>query len=74
MSEPPPGQKPRPEPGPGKYAGLGVQLVASILIFVWIGQWADRKLNTGGLLTVLGVFIGFGATMYSLMRSLKRDQ
>lgn len=73
MPEPSPGQKPRQEPGAGKYAGLGVQLVVSILLFVWIGQWADRKLGTGGLMTVLGVFIGFGATMYSLVRSLKRD-
>lgn len=73
MPEPSRGQEPRREPGPGRYAGLGIQLVVSILLFVWIGQWADRKLGTGGLLTVLGVFIGFGATMYSLFRSLKKD-
>jgi ATP synthase protein I len=55
-----------------RYAGLGVQLAASVLLFLWIGQWADRKLGTGGLLTILAVFLGFGGTMYWLVRSLNR--
>jgi ATP synthase protein I len=59
-------------PGGMRYAGLGVQLAASVLLFLWIGQWADRKLGTGGLLTVLAVFLGFGGTMYWLVRSLNR--
>jgi ATP synthase protein I len=59
-------------PGPMRYAGLGVQLAASVLLFAWIGQWADRKLGTGGLLTILAVFLGFGGTMYWLVRSLSR--
>jgi ATP synthase protein I len=59
-------------PGAIKYAGLGVQLAASVLVFVWVGQWADRKLGTGGLLTVVAAFLGFGGTMYWLVRSLTR--
>ncbi|HYF38729.1 MAG TPA: AtpZ/AtpI family protein [Gemmatimonadales bacterium] len=55
-----------------KYAGLGVQLAASLLIFVWVGQWADRQLETGGLLTVIFAFAGFGGTMYWLIRSLRQ--
>jgi hypothetical protein len=54
-----------------KYAGLGVQLAVSLLAFVWVGQWADRRLGTGGLLTVVGAFVGFGGTMYWLIRSLR---
>ena len=54
-----------------KYAGLGVQLAESILLFVWIGQWADRKFGTGGLLTIVAAFLGFGGTMYWLIRSLR---
>ena len=67
-----------PDPGPGKvpgamrYAGLGVQLAVSLLICVLIGQWADRKLGTGGIITVLAAFLGFGGTMYSLVRQLNR--
>ena len=64
-------------PDPGKrgtgmrYAGLGVQLAVSLLVFVWVGQWADRRFATGGLLTVLFAFVGFGGTMYWLIRSLR---
>ena len=54
-----------------RYAGLGVQMAVSLLVFVWIGQWADRRFETGGLLTVLSAFIGFGGTMYWLIRSLR---
>jgi len=59
-------------PGPMRYAGLGVQLAASVLLFVWVGQWADRKLGTGGLVTILAALLGFGGTMYWLIRSLTR--
>jgi F0F1-type ATP synthase assembly protein I len=56
-----------------RYAGLGLQLAVSLLILVWVGQWADRKLGTGGLLTILAALIGFGGTMFSIIRSLNRD-
>lgn len=55
-----------------RYAGLGVQLAASIGLFVWLGQWLDRKLGTGGLVTVIAAFLGFGGTMFWLIRSLTR--
>jgi F0F1-type ATP synthase assembly protein I len=55
-----------------RYAGLGVQIAVSLLVFVWIGQWIDRKLGAGGLVTVVAAFVGFGATMYWLIRSLGR--
>ena len=55
-----------------RYAGLGVQLAVSLVVFVFIGRWADQKLGTGGILTVVAAFVGFGGTMYSLIRSLNR--
>jgi F0F1-type ATP synthase assembly protein I len=55
-----------------RYAGLGIQLAVSLLVFVFIGRWADEKLGTGGILTVVAAFLGFGGTMYSLIRSLNR--
>jgi F0F1-type ATP synthase assembly protein I len=65
----PPGKQ---SPGGMRYAGLGVQLAVSLLVFVWLGQWADRRLGTGGLVTIVAAFVGFGATMYWLIRSLGR--
>ncbi|HEX6104638.1 MAG TPA: AtpZ/AtpI family protein [Gemmatimonadales bacterium] len=59
-------------PGPMRFAGLGIQLAVSLVVFVLAGQWADRKLGTGGILTVVAAFLGFGGTMYSLIRALNR--
>ncbi|MBA3259444.1 MAG: AtpZ/AtpI family protein [Gemmatimonadales bacterium] len=55
-----------------RFAGLGIQLAVSIVVFVLVGQWADRKLGTGGIVTILAAFLGFGGTMYSLIRTLNR--
>ena len=60
-------------PSPMRYAGLGVQLAVSLLVFVLAGQWADRKLGTNGILTMVAAFVGFGGTMYSLIRTLNRQ-
>ncbi len=59
-------------PGPMRYAGLGVQLAVILVVFVLAGQWADQKLGTGGIITILAAFLGFGGTMYSLIRALNR--
>jgi hypothetical protein len=70
VSSPDPGG--RKPPGPMRFAGLGVQLAVSLLVFVLAGQWADKKLGTGGVLTILAAFLGFGGTMYWLIRTLNR--
>jgi F0F1-type ATP synthase assembly protein I len=63
----------RKGPSPTRFAGLGIQLAVSLFVFVWIGQWADHKLGTGGVLTILAAFVGFGGTMYSVVRSLNKE-
>ena len=55
-----------------RYAGLGIQLAVTLVVFVLAGQWADRKLGTGGVITILAAFLGFGGTMYSLIRTLTK--
>jgi putative F0F1-ATPase subunit (Ca2+/Mg2+ transporter) len=62
----------RKTPGPIRYAGLGVQLAVILVIFVLAGQWVDRKLGTGGIITIVAAFLGFGGTMYSLIRTLNK--
>ncbi len=58
----------------GKYMGLGLQFGGSILLFLWLGQWVDRKLGTDGIFVLVGVFAGAGAAFYSMYRSLMADQ
>ena len=51
-----------------RYAGLGVQLAVSLLVFVLAGQWADKKLGTGGILNpVVSVAEDIVATAASLV-------
>jgi F0F1-type ATP synthase assembly protein I len=58
--------------GPLRYAGLGIQLAATILVGVLLGQWVDRRAGTDGVFTIFGALLGFGGTLYSLIRELAR--
>ena len=52
------------------FAGSGIQLVVSILVFVYVGRWLDGKLGTSPWLLVLGAFVGAFAGFYSMYRAL----
>lgn len=59
---------------PWALAGLGAQFFASILIFVYAGNWLDRRLGTSPLLLLLGVFVGGGGSFVLGYRGLTRRQ
>lgn len=54
--------------------GSGLQFVVSILVFLYAGQWLDRRFGTGSLFTLLGVLLGAGGAFYSLYRRLMAAQ
>lgn len=58
----------------GEYAGLGLQFAVSILIFLYAGQWLDRRLDTEPWFMIIGVFTGAGASFYSMYRKLMAIQ
>ena len=55
-------------------AGLGLQFVIAILLFLFLGKWADERLGTGPWLLISGVFLGAAASFYSIYRRLMNDQ
>ena len=57
----------------GGYAGLGLQLTLSILLFLYAGQWLDRRLGTAPVFLIIGVFVGAGAGFYAIYRKLMGD-
>ena len=68
-----------PPPGTGSFsnsgarlAGFGAQFLAAILLFLYAGQWLDRKLGTSPLFLIVGVFVGAGGSFYAMYRSLVR--
>jgi ATP synthase protein I len=58
----------------GEYAGLGIQFAASIVVFLYLGQWLDRKLGTAPWFLYAGVFLGAGGSFYSMYRKLMAAQ
>jgi F0F1-type ATP synthase assembly protein I len=57
-----------------EFAGVGLQLAAAILVFLFVGQWLDDKLGTAGLFTIAGVFIGGGGAFYNMYRKITAAQ
>ena len=73
-SGPPGGKEPDEGTSITQFAGVGLQFALSILVFVYAGQWLDRKLGTAPWMLMLGVFLGAGASFYSMYRKLTAAQ
>ena len=58
----------------GTYAGVGLQFAIGIILFLFVGQWVDRKLGTSPVFLLAGVFVGGGAAFYSMYRRLSAAQ
>ncbi len=61
-------------PSGAEFAGVGVQFAASILLFLWLGQWVDTRLGTTPWGVLLGVFTGAGGAFYAIYRKLMAAQ
>jgi F0F1-type ATP synthase assembly protein I len=55
-------------------AGAGLQFVAAILLFVYVGQWLDRRFGTGSLWLLVCLFVGAGGAFLSLYTRLMAAQ
>jgi F0F1-type ATP synthase assembly protein I len=60
--------------GAGAAAGMGLQFAISVILFLLAGQWLDRKFGTSPLFLMLLVFVGAGASFYSIYRRLMEQQ
>ena len=58
----------------GSFAGVGLQFAISIVAFLFLGQWVDRKLGSSPAFLLAGVFIGGSAAFYSMYRRLAAAQ
>lgn len=64
----------RSAPSASEFAGFGLQFAASIVLFVFAGQWLDRRLGTGPLFLIVGLFLGAGGSFYSMYLKLMASQ
>ena len=60
--------------GAGAAAGMGLTFAISVVMFLLAGQWIDRKLGTEPLFLIVFVFVGAGASFYSIYRKLTAQQ
>jgi F0F1-type ATP synthase assembly protein I len=58
----------------GDFAGLGIQFAAAIVLFVFIGQWLDRRFGDTGMFTIAGVFVGAAGAFYNMYRKVSAAQ
>lgn len=74
MSEDIPAPKQPPDkPNPfGVALGIGTELVTCVLLGFFVGQWLDKKFNTGPWLMLLGAMSGIGLGLYQLIRATTR--
>ena len=61
-------------PGASDLAGVGLHFALSVLLFVYAGQWLDRRMGTGPLFLIVGVFLGAAGSFYSMYRKLMAAQ
>ncbi len=53
-------------------SAISAQLVGSILIGLFIGKWLDAELGTLPLFLILGLFLGLGTGIYSMLQLIKK--
>jgi F0F1-type ATP synthase assembly protein I len=57
-----------------EFAGIGIQFAASILVFVFLGVWLDRRLGTTPWLVIICVFVGAAGGFFSMYRKMTAAQ
>ena len=70
------GKDPKPRGGgtsPAEFAGLGLQFVVAILLFLYLGKWVDDRLGTTWI-QIVGVFVGAGLSFYNMYHKLMKAQ
>ena len=50
-----------------------VAFALSIVFFVYLGQWLDRRLGTEPWMLLLGLLLGAGGSFYGIYRKLMAD-
>lgn len=56
----------------GPYLTLGIQLAAAVVIFLVVGVWADSRLGTSPLFTLLGLLLGSAGGFIKFFRTVSQ--
>jgi len=53
------------------YGAAGVQLAASVVAGLFIGDYIDKKAGTGPWITIAGLILGFAGGLINMLRIVK---
>jgi F0F1-type ATP synthase assembly protein I len=53
-----------------RFSGLGVQFAATVGVFAFAGHWLDGRVGSSPAFLIVGVFVGFGLGLYSLIQKV----
>jgi F0F1-type ATP synthase assembly protein I len=53
----------------GPYLGLGLQLAATMVVMIFIGDWIDKKYDTSPIWTLVFGILGIFTGMYQLIKT-----
>jgi ATP synthase protein I len=53
-----------------RYGSVGVQFGMVLVLFALAGYWVDKHLGSSPIFLVLGVLVGFGGGLYSLIKKI----
>ena len=53
------------------YMGIGIQIAASFVFFVFAGYWADSRFGTSPILFLAGVMLGMAGMALVLMKVVR---
>ncbi len=56
------------------YLNMAYVMIGSILILGYLGYYLDKRLQTSPLLLLVGVFLGFGLSIYNLIKVIKESE
>lgn len=57
-----------------RYSAVGIEMAASVAIGVYAGMWLDTKLGTEPYLFYVGLGVGVGAAVSSIVRAVRQYQ
>jgi len=55
------------------YLGLGLQLAVTVVAFVFLGIWLDKKFDIQPVLTIIFSFLGVTIALYNFIRSVLKS-
>ena len=58
----------------GPALALGTNMVAGMLVCAFVGMWLDRKLDTGEVCTIIGLFLGLFYGGYEVWKVVQHMQ